>query len=91
MSTLARALICSSVMWPTVASPDVAQRTAPGLARAAASSEAKSLPSNAGVASSTTGENITLTTGTMSLSGSYPTLPMCGLSTSGLIAANPIV
>ncbi len=70
MSTLARALICSSVMWPIVARPEVAQRTAPGLARAAASSALKSLPSNAGVASRTTGENMTLTTGTMSLSGS---------------------
>ncbi len=57
-------------MWPTVARPEVDQRTLPGLALAAASMSLKSLPWKADVASSTTGEYITLATGAMSLSGS---------------------
>ncbi|OQC08219.1 MAG: hypothetical protein BWX79_01707 [Alphaproteobacteria bacterium ADurb.Bin100] len=91
MSTRAAAFSCSSMMCPSEAGPEVAQRTAPGLARARASSSLKSFASVAGVASSSTGETITLATGTMSLAGSNGDLPRCGLSASGLIAAKPRV
>ena len=89
MSAPVPAFTCSSTMWPSEAGPDVAQRTAPGLALAASISALKSLAASAEVPSSSTGEAMTLTTGTMSLTGSNGDLPRCGLSTSGLMAAKP--
>ena len=76
-------------MWPSDAGPEVAQRSAPGRLRAAAISAGKSRAASAGVPSSSTGEAITLATGTMSRVGSNGDLPRCGFSTSGLIAAKP--
>src|SRR3989344_254335 len=68
-----------------------AQRTAPGLACAAAMRSLKSAALLADVPSSSTGEYITLTTGAMSFWGSNGDLPRCGLSASGLTAAKPRV
>ncbi len=84
-------MMCSSMMWPSEARPDVAQRTSPGLALAAASSWRKSRAAVACVPSSSTGEYITLATGAMSRTGSNGGLPRCGLSTSGLMAEKPSV
>ena len=91
MSTFAPALSCSSITWPSEAGPEVAQRTLPGLALAMASSSFMSLACVALVASSSTGEYITLATGTMSRAGSNGDLPRWGLSATGLIAAKPKV
>ncbi len=91
MSTPVPALTCSSTMWPSEAGPDVAQRTAPGRALASVSSPLKSLACRAEVPSSSTGDAMTLTTGTMSLAGSNGDAPRCGFSASGLMAAKPRV
>ena len=89
MSTPAPAFTCSSTMWPSDAGPDVAQRSAPGLALAAATSSLKSLAASAGVPSSSTGEAMTLATGAMSPAASKGDLPRCGFSTNGLMAEKP--
>ena len=83
--------ICSSMMWPSDACPEVAQRTAPGFACAVASKSLKSVALLAEVPSNSTGEYITLTTGAMSFCGSNGDLPRCGLRASGLTAAKPRV
>ncbi|MNU86774.1 hypothetical protein D3C71_765470 [compost metagenome] len=57
-------------MWPMVATPEVAQRTAPGWRRASAISSAKPRPAKAGVPTTSTGVRITLATGTKARSGS---------------------
>ena len=57
-----------------------------GGALACATTSANCAPEKAGVPTSTTGVNITLATGTMSRSGSYPTAPRCGRRVSGLTA-----
>ena len=76
---------CASMMWPSVATPDVAQRTAPGrCARVRAGRRIRRLV--AGVASSSTGEYITLATGTKSFSGSKALAQSSGFSISGLMA-----
>ena len=61
---------CASTMWPMVATPDVAQRTAPGRLRACAISAPKPRPSKAGVPTTSTGVRITLATGTKARCGS---------------------
>ena len=42
---------CSTIRWPSVAMPEVPTRSEPGFAFACATTSAKSLPVNAGVAS----------------------------------------
>ena len=84
-------MMCSSMMWPSDASPDVAHRTWPGCALAVASRLRKSRSLAACVPNNSTGEYITLATGTMSRVASYGGVPRCGLSTSGLIAEKPSV
>ena len=64
---------------------------APGRALASASSPAKSRLVLADVATSSTGEYMTLAIGWTSLRGSYGSLPRWGLSTSGLMAEKPRV
>lgn len=64
---------------------------APGLALACASRSRKSRALLAGVPSSSTGEYITLATGTMSLAGSKGDAPRWGFSARGLMAAKPSV
>ena len=66
----AAARSCSSMMCPSEAWPEVAQRIAPGRALASASSPAKSRAALAGVAISSTGEYMTLAIGWMSLRAS---------------------
>ncbi len=51
----------------------------------------KSRAVQAAVASSSTGDTITLATGAMSRTGSNGNRPRCGLSTSGLIDEKPSV
>ena len=84
-------MICSSMMWPSEARPAVAQRTSPGCALAWATSALKSAAVERAVPSSSTGEYITLVTGTRSRCGSNRGLPRCGLSVSGLMEEKPSV
>ncbi|MNL30083.1 hypothetical protein D3C87_1517980 [compost metagenome] len=70
MSALDFALTCSSITWPTVPRPEVAQRTEPGLALACARRSGKALPAKPEVATTSTGEYMTLMTGATSCSGS---------------------
>ncbi|MNT26222.1 hypothetical protein D3C72_1617820 [compost metagenome] len=70
MSAFDFCLICSSITWPTVPRPEVAQRTEPGLALAWPTTSAKPLPLKPLVATTSTGEYITLITGATSFCGS---------------------
>ena len=57
-------------MWPMVATPEVAHRTAPGWLRASAISSWKPRPAKAGVPTTSTGVRITLATGAKARNGS---------------------
>ena len=91
ISTLPVYFTCSSTICPKEASPAVAQRTVPGLRLACVSKSLKFFDGSAVVAKISTGEYITLTTGTKSFWGSKGTAPKCGFKATGLIAEKPIV
>ena len=91
MSTALETCTCCSTRWPVVPTPDVAQRTAPGLAFAAEMTAASVSPASARVPTTSTGVIITLITGVTSLSGSKPVGPSSGAIVSGLTAENTSV
>jgi hypothetical protein len=64
--TFAAACSCSSIRWPSEAWPDVAQRVVPGQSFERPIRSRKSRAALAGVASTSTGDIITLATGVKS-------------------------